>query len=160
MGLRERLRSRQRPHAVYRLRVDDTTDAERELREAREAHRQEMRSENSTPERLAELTARVEEAETALKGCYEEIVFRAIPPGDLEALIAAHPPTEKHEDAAWNPETFPLALFTASAEDEEMTEDDWRRLLEHDVSHGEKLEMMLLAQSVNVRAPSDQIPKG
>ncbi|RKS07583.1 hypothetical protein DFP74_3261 [Nocardiopsis sp. Huas11] len=63
------------------------------------------------------------------------------------------------ENASWNADTFPFALFFASAEGEDMTEEDWRRLLEHDVSHGEKLEMLLLAQSVNVRAPSPRIPK-
>lgn len=156
MGLRDRLRSRQRPHAVYRLRVDDTTEAERELREARETHRRAIKNDIDP----AAAQERIDLAEEALNGCHEEIVFRAIPPSDLEALIAAHPPAEDDKDSAWNPETFPLALFTASAEAEEMGEDDWRQLLEHDVSHGEKLEMMLLAQSVNVRAPSSHIPKG
>lgn len=106
MGLRDRLRERARPTAAFSLRVDDDTAALAELTAAREADDDEG----------------IAAAQAAVDACYEQLRLMALPPADMEALIAAHPAVEK--DASWNPATFVPALLAACVESD-VTEEDW-----------------------------------
>lgn len=162
MSLRERLRARQRPTTTYPLRVADTSEAERELREAQVAYRRIVRHGGGDDPAVAAAKTRLDTAQAAFDECYEMITLVALPPGDLEALLAAHPPREGQDDGPFNSDTYPRALFLACVDGHngDMTREDWEHMLDQTCSYGERQELYVLAQALNTRGPSTAIPKG
>lgn len=160
MTIRDRLRSRQRPTTTYPMRVADTQDAERELLEAQAAYRRASRLGGPDSPEARDAKTRVEQAEEALRGCYVDIKLVALPPDELEALIAQHPPREGVDDGPVNADSYPRALFLACVDAEGMTREDWEYVLDHTCSYGERQELYLLAQALNTRGPSTALPKG
>jgi hypothetical protein len=158
VSLRERLQAAQRPSIVHTLAVADTTDVQAALKEAQTRERMAILTdgEDSTS---AELAARaVQVAEAAFDECVERIRFTAIPAGDFEALVAAHPPA-KGSDDDWNPDTFRPALLESCAEGD-MTAEDWSAWLKQ-ASVGDRDELWLACLQVNLRSPElTTIPKG
>ncbi|WP_067967533.1 hypothetical protein [Nocardiopsis trehalosi] len=164
MGARDRLRARKRPHANYRFQVEDPTSAEKALAVVQEQYRAALlkAKDGERDADVKRLAKKVEAAREKVDACFEEITLRAMAPKDLEALIAAHPPRKDHEDDdAWNTETFPRALFLECVEGvADMSAADWEAFLDENCSEGERGELLLTAQVVNVRAPGSQVPKG
>ncbi len=118
-------RLRERPPAQRTLRVCDDEQVRREAVLADEALARARYVAKSHPEdedvarRIPELERANAKAQEALAASSVTLTFRALPRPVLEELIAAHPPTEEQaaEDAAFNPDTFPAALVSASSVD-------------------------------------------
>lgn len=171
MSLRARLEAKRRVETHYDLALDDTTDVEVELAEARAALRLlEARHEHghehpsgtdSPPPVLDGLDAartRLQAAEDAHAACFERIRFAALAAPDFEALIAAHPPIK--DEHRWNPVTFEPALVTACAQGD-MTEQDWTAFLASDrCSTGELAALFDAALRAQVRPRNASLPKG
>ena len=144
MSLRERLRERSRPTTTFPLRIDDDTQARRELAEA-----------VAGGEDTAEAQAKVD-------ACYETLHITALAPDDMEALIAAHPPTEEQRkrDAQWNSATFVPALFTACIQSD-VTEEDWAEYtVKGPMTVGEVSALFDTVMAVNYRTPDPNMGKG
>lgn len=179
---RDRLLTRTRPTIVYRLLVDGeaVVAARAALAEAQHRERQVRLSSVGKRRDAALRRARqaVVEAQAQVDACYEPIVLQALEPGELEALIAAHPPTPEQWRAAeeraqqrgeqpdwpdWNPDTFRPALLAACAVEAGMTADDWAAFLRSNVSAGEQAALWRAAMEVNHReriADPLVLPKG
>lgn len=143
MSLRDRLRARSRPTATHDLRVEDDTAARNELAAALQ---------DGAPERI-------EAAQTALQTCYETLHLTALPPADMEALIAAHP-APGGSDSAWNPATFIPALLVACVGGD-ATEDDWAEwTTKGPLSVGESRDLLNAVLAVNYRTPDLSVGKG
>jgi hypothetical protein len=82
-------------------------------------------------ERAARAAQRYEAAAEALREASVYLTFRALPRPVLEELIHTHPPTDEQapDGAAFNPDTFPAALVSASSTDG-MSEAEARELLD------------------------------
>lgn len=144
MSLRDRLRARSRPTATFDLRVEDDTAARAELAAAV--------AEGGDPER-------VDAAQDAVDACYETLQLTALPPADMEALIAAHPATDG-SGGQWDPATFVPALL-ASCVDSDVTEDEWGEYVSKGpMSVGEVRDLFDKAIAVNYRGPDPRVPKG
>lgn len=156
MTLRERLSTRKRPTAVYRIRIDDSADAERELTEARAVLQ--FATLTGDEDRAARARARVEAAEVAFNACYEAIVLTSLKPGDFEALVDVHKARPGTGDEAWNVDTFPRACFMECAP-AEMTEAEWDAFLADACSDAERTALYNTAIAVNVRVPDPTVPK-
>jgi hypothetical protein len=144
MGLKDRLSSRQRPTATYSLRIDDDTVARAELGAARAAGDE----------------ARIIAAQEVVEACYEQVTLTALPPAELEALIAAHPPPKESQgQKAWNPVTFIPALLAASV-DSDVTEDDWAEYHHSGaMTTGEIADLFNAVWELNYRAPDPNVKK-
>lgn len=152
--IRDRLKSRKRPTATCRIRVDDTTEAEAELKKVLT----EIGIITSRGEDVEEsLLSQAQQASEALESCYVSVTLSALPLEDLEALIAENPPKEDGKDR-WNPDTFPRACFLACAPDV-LTSEEWEEFLDKQCSDGERFELYAAAVAVNERAPRGLLPK-
>lgn len=118
-----RLRDRALPEAV--LRICDDQAAKDALATAEYAQRQaqradEARSDTESRTVLAQAATAVDDARRAVDEATIELRFRALPRPQFEALVEAHPPTEKQatEDGAlWNSDTLIPALISAASVD-------------------------------------------
>ncbi|KPI15658.1 hypothetical protein OK074_2103 [Actinobacteria bacterium OK074] len=141
----ERLRRRSLPERVLRV-CDDparrteyeeakrTADRARLLAEAQldaQPEPENGANDGVFAERAAQAERRREAAARALHEASAYLTFRALPRPLLEELIHAHPPTDEQaaDGAAFNPDTFPAALVSASNTDG-MTETEARELLD------------------------------
>ncbi|MBP2370222.1 hypothetical protein [Pseudonocardia parietis] len=120
------------------------------------------------------LERRVEAARAALAPFYERLVVRALPPDEMDALVAAHPPTDEDKakakerggDAAWNPATFAPALLGACVHPEDpddapLSEQEWAELTSKGpVSSGELRYLLQTALDINDRSPDPNLGKG
>ncbi len=150
MGLRDRLRERARPTTTFPLRIEDDAAAQAELAEAIAA---------------GEDTA---VAQAKVDGCYEILKVTALPPADLEALIAAHAPTAEQRaeaerqkaDPQWNAVTFLPALFAACIEGD-VTEEDWAEYsTKGPMTSGEVRDLFDTVMAVNYRTMDPYVGKG
>ncbi|MGW1878434.1 hypothetical protein [Streptomyces sp. NPDC001975] len=131
----ERLRRRSLPERV--LRICDNAALRAEYDEARRAAdraRVLARSDADNgllAERAAETGRRYDAAAAALRTASIHLTFRALPRPVLEELLHTHPPTDEQaaDGSAFNPDTFPAALISASSTDG-MTEAEARELLD------------------------------
>lgn len=161
MGLKERLQARVRPQLDYRLRIDDVTDLLAEV-DAADSELRLARRRDPESEATSQAEERLDAAKAALEQGYETFRITALPPADMEALIAAHPPTDqqRQEGAAWNVDTFRPAMF-AECIDSDMTEQDWAEFItKGPVSWGEVSDLWAVTMSINSRFPDSRIPKG
>lgn len=163
MAMRERLRNRQLPNVPVRIRVDFSPESDAAAHELTEATRAlrlaEFREQDTTTHQT-----RLDAAQAAFDAFFEVIVLRALPPGDMEALIAEHPPTaaqrKADSTAPWNKTTFRPALIAACAQGEE-TEQDWADWLAHGgVADGEVAALFGAAVAVNDRSADLRVGKG
>lgn len=119
----ERLRRRSLPERV--LQICDDAALRAEYDEARRAADRarilaESDADNSVlAERAAETGRRYDAAAEALRAASIYLTFRALPRPVLEELLHAHPPTDEQaaDGAAFNPDSFPAALISASSTD-------------------------------------------
>jgi hypothetical protein len=153
MGLKDRLAARKRPSTSYSLRVDDDTAARAELAAA-----QQYRSPTGSSD-----AGRVAAAQAAVDACYEQLIITALPPVEMEALLAAHPATDAQrakDKAVFNSDTFVAALLAACI-DSDVTEADWHEYTTTgSMSTGETNALFAAAWEINYRDPSPSIPKG
>lgn len=144
MGLKDRLSARRRPTATYQLRIDDDTTARAELAAARAAGDE----------------ARIVAAQEAVEACYEQVTLTALPPADMEALLAEHPAPETLQGKSiFNPATFIPALLAACV-DSDVTEADWAEYITTGaMTFGETTDLFNAVWELNYRAPDPAIPK-
>lgn len=79
------------------------------------------------------------------------IRYRALSPEDWDALVAAHPPTDKHREAGstWNNDTFPPALIAAVSLSPKLTISQAKGLYTNpEWSPGERRELFFQALDV------------
>jgi hypothetical protein len=71
--------------------------------------------------------AALAEAREGLAECFHRIWFRPIGLSEFDALTSEHPPTtaQRKEGHPWNPDTFIFALLAVSAEDSDLSEEEW-----------------------------------
>lgn len=142
MGLKDRLAARRRPTAPYSLRIEDDSTARAELAAASSAGDE----------------GRVVAAQGAVEACYEQVTLTALPPVDLEALIAAHPPPAG-VGKIFNPRTFVPALLAASV-GSDVTEDDWSEYYTSGaMTTGEVSDLFEAVWQLNYRVPDPSVPK-
>ena len=123
----ERLRNRALPERVLKIcDNDDVKDALATALRAQyviKAQAEDVKDGESVPADLKAALATAEAAVAAAQAAVDadtiELRFRGLPRPDYEALIAAHPPTEKQatDGAPWNIDTFAPALISASSVD-------------------------------------------
>ena len=163
--LKERLRARERPMAVYPCRVatvEETQAAERALTLARQA----VLAAGSDDKAVAKAQKALEEAQERRDGCYAQIRLRALAPEDFEALGDAYPQADEKADEQTRrdaDEAYLHAVFLASLEgDESMTDEDWTAFVRENLSTGERNDLYNLGIAVNgrVRALDPSVPKG
>lgn len=144
MGLKDRLATRQRPTVPYALRIDDDTTARAELAAAR----------------AAEDESRIVAAQHAVEACYEQVQITALPPADMEALLAEHPPPEGSKDQKiFNRATF-VPAFLAACVESDVTEEDWAVYVTTGaMTIGEAAALFDAAWSINYRTPDPSVPK-
>ncbi|MFI6883363.1 hypothetical protein [Streptosporangium canum] len=160
MSLRERLLGRPRPFDTYPLRIDDDTEVRKELERARILLRiLQAQGETADESAVRAAAADLAAAEAQMAACYEQVILRAMPPDDFEALISAHKPREGSEDRVWNLETFPKACLMECVESD-LTAAEWEQVWTEVLSHGERGELCNAAIKVNVRSPDSTLPKG
>ncbi|WP_405999404.1 hypothetical protein [Streptomyces sp. NBC_00829] len=131
----ERLRRRSLPERV--LQICDDAARRTEYDEAKRAADRAQLLTDSDPDnavfaaRATQAAERREIAAEALNAASVYLSFRALPRPVLEELINAHPPTDQQaaDGAAFNADTFPAALITASSVDG-MSEGEARELLD------------------------------
>jgi len=144
MGLKDRLAQRKLPSTTYRLRVDDDAAARTKLAAASDA-------------------ADVAAAQAVVDACYEDLVVTALPPVEMEALLAAHPATEAQrakDKTVFNPDTFVPALLAACV-DSDVTEADWADYTTKGaMTGGEVNALFATAWEINYRDPSPALPFG
>lgn len=164
MSLRERLKARPRPSAVFKLRMEDDTKQREELAKANLAVTLARNVHEDGSGELVEAERKFQQAQDELDACYEPLRLVALPPEEYEALLASHPPTEeqrkKDSDAMWNGDTFPFALIAVTVEGD-MSEDDWREMhKEGRLNIGEFHRLFLECLEVNNRAANPSLGKG
>lgn len=159
-GLRERLLNRARPSGACPVRVEDDTDAREEAEQARILlNLLQMRGDAADQAAVRKARARLKKAEQALRGCYEFVTLRALPPDDFEALVADHKPRPETDDRMWNGATFPKACFLACVESD-LSAEDWQHVWTTVLSNAERIELSNAAIRVNIRVPDSSLPKG
>jgi hypothetical protein len=145
MGLKDRLATRQRPSTTYKLRIDDDAAARTDLAAVTAAG------------------ADVEEAQAQLDACYEQLIITALPPVEMEALLAAHPATDAQrakDKTVFNQDTFVSALLAACI-DSDVTESDWQEYTTKGaMTIGEINALFAAAWEINYRDPSPSLPLG
>lgn len=142
MGLKDRLATRRRPTASYALRIEDDNTARAELAAARAAGDE----------------SRVVAAQGAVEACYEQVTLTALPPVELEALIAAHPAPAGMKKI-FNPVTFIPALLAVSV-DSDVTEADWAEYyVSGAMTNGEFSDLFEAVWRLNYRIPDPSVPK-
>lgn len=153
MSLKKQLRSRELPSITQTIQLTDATEAAAKLQAATLAHQRAVIRDD--PEPLKRTKAALKRAQKAYDTCFAQVVLRALPPRDYEALICEHPPTDEQmagttPDSApqWNRDTFRPALLAACAEGD-MTTEDWAAFLDDHSSRGEGDALFVAALAVN-----------
>lgn len=165
--LRERLLARERPTVTYPLRVAsvaETSEAEAELAAAKRSLRIWEVQDNPDRAKLAKAKKAVERAQAVRDACYAEIVLRAMPPAEFEAIYDAYPEPENADDTLARreaDEAYMRSVFLASV-DSDLTEEEWDKVIAENLSTGERNELFQLANGINgrTRAPGGGVPKG
>lgn len=181
MGLRERLNARQLPQVTVPLRMDFGPDSDAALKEFTTADAALADAKLRNLPDLAGLERRVKSAREALRPFYDRLLVRALPSDEMDALVAAHPPSEEQRakakekggDAAWNPDTFAPALLAACVAPEDpdrpgrpdrddpgVSEAEWATLMKGPVSAGELRYLINTALDINDRSPDPDLGKG
>lgn len=160
MSLRERLLNRPRPSGTCPVRVDDDTEARKEVDQALMLLNLLLaQGDMADQAAVRKARARLKKAEEAVRGCYEFVTVRALAADDWEALVDAHKPRPDTDDRVWDGKTFPKAAFFACVESD-LSEEDWEHVWTGVLSDAERIELSNAAIRVNVRVPDSSLPKG
>jgi len=153
-----------------------------ELERAQTIARRYMLAKGADSNEYKRASRKVQAAQSKLDDCYEMLLLQALPPDELEALAAAHPPTAEQMEAArrerddaqrrgeepppWpvvNDATYYPELLARCAVEAGMSADDWSRFLAENVSDGERRALCLAVSAINAReraAEAAVLPKG
>jgi hypothetical protein len=160
MTKKDRLLSRPRLSAEHPIRIDDDTEARREVERARTLLQiLQIQGDAADEAALRKAKTDLKRAEKRLRDCYEFIPLRALPADEFEALMAAHPPRPDTDDRLFNTVTFPKACLLASDESGRSAE-DWEHIFKNVLSGPERTELCNAAIRVNARTPDESLPKG
>lgn len=166
VGLRDTLRARGLPHVTVPIRAVSSAQlaaAEIELASASAAFADaEARRTLSTA-----LRRRVEAAQAAIDDCYTPLIVRALPPAEMEALLAEHPAADEQHGVPFHRATFVPALLARCVFDDPeatepaMTEPEWaEEFAKGSGSLGELGALFSACWQVNDRSPDPRLPKG
>lgn len=167
MSLREQLRGRAQPTETVRLPVDPAGYARRE-RELAAATWELEQARATGGVDTARLRARVHAAQVAVdeSPCIE-VVLRALPPPEWEALVDLHPPMAEQQERGmqWNPATFRPALLAACVVppdgEKALTAEEWEQVVKAgELGSGEYNTLCNAAVQLNLRAPASAVGKG
>lgn len=170
MSLLDDIKARELPSESYKLAKKDTTLAQAAYSAATMALRRlESKGEKKSTAAYKRAAKSVDETQQALDACYIELIVRALPADEYDALIDKHPPTEaqeakakeKSEEIVWNEDTFKPALLSASV-DGDMSADDWSAALKK-MTKAESRELWVMCLTLNEmsRQPDlDSVGKG
>lgn len=163
MSLRDRLTQRQLPSTRVSLRIDFSPEADAAEDALRNALL-ELQIAEAGRLGVEEAQAKVDAAQAVVDEGYEHMVVNALPPADMDALIAAHPPTaeqkQRDQSVVWNEDTFRPAVLAACVEGD-TTETDWRELIEKGaVTLGEVRALVNAAMLANDRSIDVRVGKG
>jgi hypothetical protein len=165
VGLRDTFQKRGLPHDVIPIRavssaILDTAEAELAAAVTALADAETRRAVSTAHRR------RVDTAQAAVDDCYTLLTVRALPPAEMEALLAEHP-AEDTERAIFNRATFIPALLARCVFDDPdtvepaMTESEWAdEISKGSSSLGEVSALFAACWQVNDRTPDRHIPKG
>lgn len=164
MTLRDRLRSRQLPQAVVGIRIDWSSDSNvlhTNLEDAE--HKLWLIQDGEDREAIDQAKTDVAELRAQVDALYEYVTIKAIPAGDMEALLSAHPPTDGQRandpSAGFNRLTFFPALLAACVEGSE-TEESWTEMINSgELVMGELNTLIATAMELNDRSPSVSLGK-
>jgi len=166
MGLRDTFAARGLPHLTVPIRAVPSTElaaAEAELAAAAaDLVAAEQRGAVSTAHRR-----RVTAARAAVDDCYTWLTVRALPPAEMEALLAEHPAADDPAGLPFHRATFVPALLARCVFDDPdtaapaLTEDEWvTEVAKGSSSLGEVGGLFAACWEVNDRTPDRRIPKG
>lgn len=155
----DRLDSRDRPAATYKLVIDHQQAelAERKLREARAALQMAVIT-GEPADRVGELREAEAAAAAELEACCEPIEFTAMEADAFEELLGQHPPREGTKDEAWDVTTFPKACFLACAPGP-WTAKKWEEWAKTKINEGERIKLYNTAINANIRVLDPSVPK-
>ncbi|MEV0616201.1 hypothetical protein AB0I81_23000 [Nonomuraea sp. NPDC050404] len=155
----DRLLSRKRLGAEHPIRIDDDTEARREVERASWELALLRTAGNADDAAIRKAKAALKRAEKRQRDCYEFIPLRALPADDFEALIGQHKPRPDTTDDVWNGDTFPRALLLACDESGRSVE-DWEHIFKYVLSGPEQLLLFNTVVRLNARTPDESLPKG
>lgn len=162
-SLREALAAKRVRETVYPLAVADDTEARARLEEAKRRRLIVGVGKPDDDPAVVEAQAAVDAAQAEVDACYYPLRLRGIPPADLEALIAAHPPKPgAPEDAMWDKDSLLPHLVAACAVDSDLTAEEWAaEFASGRWTRGDVDALFLAAMSVCVKAVNaDAVGKG
>lgn len=151
MSLRDKLATRGLPETTHPIRTGRVAD----VKAARERLDEAIRLRDKALGIDERLEQEVRDARAALDALYEDVVVRALPPAQFEALVAEHPPTDEQADEGltWDPATFVPALLAACV-DLPWSAEEWAELCTAGpLALGEITALFETAVQINGRAP-------
>jgi len=151
VSLRDKLDARGLPETTHPIRTGRVAD----VKAARERLDEAIRLRDKALGIDERLEQEVRDARAALDALYEDVVVRALPPVDYEALVAEHPATDEQADDGllWNPDTFVPALLAACV-DLPWSAEEWVELCTAGpLALGEITALFEAAVQINSRAP-------
>jgi hypothetical protein len=155
----DRLLNRPRLSAEHPIRIDDDTEARREVEQAQFALALLRTQGDADEDALRTAKAAIKRAEKKVRGCYEFIPLRAMDPEAFEALVGEHKPRAGTDDQVWNNATFPWACLLA-CDESGRSEADWEHIRKNVLSGPELVALCNTAIRVNARTPDESLPKG
>lgn len=155
----DRLLTRPRLSGEHPIRIDDDTEARREVESAqRLLHILQIQGDAADPAALRKAKADLNRAKKKLRACYEFIPLRAMEADAFEELKGRHKPRPDTADRVYNVDTFPKACLLAT-EESGRSEADWEYIFKHVLSGPEATELCNAAIRVNARTPDESLPK-
>lgn len=156
----DRLLARPRLSGEHPIRIEDDTEARRDVEQARTLLQIMQIQGGATDEAaVGKAKADLKEAQRRLRACYEWIPLRALEVDDFEKLVGKHKPRPGTSDEIFNNETLPKACLLA-CDESGRSEADWEHIFTHVLNGPEQLELCNAAIRVNARTPDESLPKG
>lgn len=160
MSQGDRLLNRKRLSAEHPIRIEDDTEARREVEQARTLLQiLQIQGDSADEAAVRKARAALKRAEKKLRDCYEWVPLRAMEADDFEVLVGKHKPRPDTKDEIWNNETFPRACLLA-CDESGRSEADWESIFKSVLNGPEQLELCNTAIRVNARTPDQSLPKG
>lgn len=154
MSIREQLARKRVRRETYLLAVDDDTDAQARLTQARQDLVLAGLGKGDDNPAKARAQAAVEQAQAAVDACYVPLIFQGLPASEFEALTAAHPSKSDDPDEVWDKDGLTPDLVAACLVDNDMTAEEWRAELAG-WTRGDLDALFVTAMRANIRPVGD-----
>jgi hypothetical protein len=155
----DRLLNRGRLFAEHPIRIEDDTEARREVEQATFALALLRTQGDADAGAIRTAKAALKRAEKKVRDCYEFIPLRAMEADDYEVLVGKHKPRPDTTDEIWDNSTFPKACLLA-CDESGRSEADWEHIFKRVLSGPEQVQLCNTAIRLNVRTPDESLPKG